>query len=311
MEDTLKAKFIGCMLGNALGDAIGELAFRIPGKTRLRNEIGQVETLRYTDDTAMALGVAESLAELGRIDSENLGRTFHRNYIKEPWRGYASGPPTIFSLVKMTGISYKDAAARLFHGMGSFGNGAAMRAAPVGLFYHRASELYEHAVASAEVTHAHPIARDGAAVQAFAVARATELKPGETFPLEAFADALHRFARTPEIRKKMLLVRDLAMDDAPVEEAARVLGQSVAMHESMPFALFAFLKRPHSFEECLFCAVLNGGDRDTLGAMACSVSGAYLGANALPPEWTRKLENRDLLERLALTLLKRSQSVHP
>jgi poly(ADP-ribose) glycohydrolase ARH3 len=74
------------------------------------------------------------------------------------------------------------------------------------------------------------------------------------------------------------------------------------MHESMPFAVYAFLRHPQSFEECLFCAILNGGDRDTLGAMACAASGAYLGIEAIPPTWREKIENRKHIEELASQL---------
>ena len=86
-------KYLGCMLGSALGDAIGELAFRFPEEGRLRAAISAAPVLRYTDDTAMAIGLAESLAEKGGLDPQHLGQTFHRHFTREPWRGYASGPP--------------------------------------------------------------------------------------------------------------------------------------------------------------------------------------------------------------------------
>ncbi|MBC8493124.1 MAG: ADP-ribosylglycohydrolase family protein [Chloroflexi bacterium] len=63
------------------------------------------------------------------------------------------------------------------------------------------------------------------------------------------------------------------------------------------------LCHPQSFEACLFCAILNGGDQDTLGAMACAVSGAYLGVEAIPRAWQEKLENRQHLEDLAIRLV--------
>jgi len=97
----------------------------------------------------------------------------------------------------------------------------------------------------------------------------------------------------------MVLVRALIAGDVPPPDAARRLGRSVAVHESMPFAVYAFLRHPQAFEECLFCAVLHGGDRDTLGAMACAVSGAYLGVEAIPPAWRAKIENRSHIEDLA------------
>jgi len=304
MRPDLKQKYLGAMVGSAVGDAIGELAFRFTAKNRLSAVVLQQETLVYTDDTAMAIGLAESILQKGEIDQQALGDTFCRNFYREPWRGYAAGPPTIFSLVRSHGMSYLEAAKTLFGGTGSLGNGAAMRIAPVGLFFHNSDHLYEAASASAEVTHSHPVGKDGAAVQAWAVARALALDPREKLPSESFAESLISFARTPEIQDKMRLVHKLIREDIPTEVAADSLGQSVAVDESLPFAIFSFLRYPHSFEECLFCAVLNGGDRDTLGAMACAISGAYLGIEAVPRPWRDKLENRTEIEHLASSLLK-------
>jgi poly(ADP-ribose) glycohydrolase ARH3 len=295
-------KFLGGMVGSALGDAIGEIAFRRPAKAELRAEIVRRDVLVYTDDTAMAIGLAESIAQVGGLDPQHLGDTFRANFQREPWRGYASGPPTVFSLVERRGMSYTEAARTLYGGQGSFGNGAAMRIAPVGLFFHDAPDLGEQARLSATVTHAHPIGVDGAIVQAWAVAQAVRLDPREPFPVEDFSQALLDVAQTPEMRTKMALVRILVAEHAPPPDAARRLGRSVAVHESLPFAIYAFLRHPSSFEECLLCAVLNGGDRDTLGAMACAVSGAYLGVEGIPQAWRDKLEHREHIERLATRL---------
>jgi poly(ADP-ribose) glycohydrolase ARH3 len=250
----------------------------------------------------MAIGLAESIAQVGGIDPQHVGDTFRANFKREPWRGYASGPPTIFSSVERYGVSYAEVARGLFGGQGSFGNGAAMRITPVGLFFHDAPDLYEKARQSASVTHTHPIGVDGAAVLARAVAQAVKLGPREPFPLDEFSRGLVDFARTPEVRDKMALVRTLIAEDVAPPDAANRLGRSVAVHESMPFAVYSFLRHPQSFEACLFCAVLHGGDRDTLGAMACGVSGAYLGVEAIPQAWRGKLENREHIEGLALEL---------
>jgi len=303
LESKFQSKFLGGMVGSALGDAIGELAFRGLDEAALRSGIARSDVLRYTDDTAMAIGLAESITQVGRLDPQHLGDTFRRNFNREPWRGYAAGPPTIFHLLDRQGMSYSEAARSLFGGQGSFGNGAAMRITPVGLFFHDAPDLYEQARASATVTHAHPIGVDGAAVLAMAIAQAVTLDPRQPFPLESFSQSLVDCARTPEIRDKMILVRTLMADGVPPAEAARQLGQSVAVHESMPFAVYAFLRHPGSFEACLFCAILHGGDRDTLGAMACAISGAYLGIEAIPQAWREKSENRQTIETLALQLV--------
>ena len=300
----LSSKFQGSMIGSALGDAVGEMAFQYPEERALQSAMDRTAVWRYTDDTAMAIGLAESLEEKGTLDPQHLGEVFRRNFLREPWRGYASGPPTIFSMVERQGISYTEAAQRLFGGQGSLGNGAAMRIAPLGLFFYNDTDLYRHAGTSARVTHAHPVGMDGAAVQALAVAMAVRLDPLDPFPLEKVGNALAGFSRTPEIRGKMELVLRLVSEEASPREAARRIGRSVAVHESMPFAVYAFLSNPHSFEECLFCAIMNGGDRDTLGAMAGAISGAFLGIGAIPTVWRERLENRSHLAGLASGLAK-------
>jgi poly(ADP-ribose) glycohydrolase ARH3 len=104
------------------------------------------------------------------------------------------------------------------------------------------------------------------------------------------------------MERKLERVQELMSKDAPPQRAAQELGQGVAVHRSLPFAIYSFLRCPDSFEDCLFCAVLNGGDRDTVGAIACAISGAYLGAEAIPQAWRGKLENRRRIEELAVAL---------
>jgi len=299
----LEAKFLGSMVGSALGDAIGEIAFRYPNKNALCRQLDSLKELCYTDDTAMSIGLAESLVEKADVDQQALGERFRENFNREPWRGYGPGPPRIFLMVERSHLSYLEAAKALFRGEGSFGNGAAMRAAPVGLFFRNSPHLYEKASLSASVTHAHPLGVDGAAVQAMAVSLAVMLNPEQKFSPEEFIKKLAGFARTLEMKEKLFAVQQALDADLAPSLASERLGRSVEVHESLPFALYSFLRHPNSFEDCLFCAVLNGGDRDTLGAMACAVSGAYLGVEAIPQEWRQKLENGSYIEAIARKLL--------
>jgi poly(ADP-ribose) glycohydrolase ARH3 len=298
----IKAKCLGAMVGSALGDAIGELAFHYTNREDLCIQLDRLREFRYTDDTAMSMGLAESILKKGDLNEQDLGETFKHNYQKEPWRGYGSGPPTVFSMVQRLGITYAEAARSLFGGAGSFGNGAAMRIVPVGLFFHDSPDLYVKACTSASVTHAHPLGMDGAAIQARAVSLAVRLDPEESFPLSEFVDALIDLARTREMEEKIRLVKTSMIANTPPSLAAEQLGRTVAVHESLPFAFYSFLRHPKLFEDCLFCATLNGGDRDTLGAMACGISGAYLGIEAINQSWRHKLENRSYIEDLALRL---------
>jgi poly(ADP-ribose) glycohydrolase ARH3 len=134
MKD-LRSKFLGSLVGAALGDAIG--VSREGHRMAARKEVGQIarieHALRYTDDTHMTIGVAESLVENRGFDGANMAERFADNYAKEPWRGYGPGPPRVFWLLRQ-GEAWDKAASRVYPG-GSFGNGAAMRVAPVGLLF--------------------------------------------------------------------------------------------------------------------------------------------------------------------------------
>ena len=185
-----------------------------------------------------------------------------------------------------------------------------MRVAPVGLFYADSTELDEIARASAEVTHAHPLGQDGAAVQAAAVAQATSLDSSDPFSRDRFCEKLMKVTRTTEMRTKIGLALELAKSEVRSDQAADELGQSITVHESQPFALFAFLRHPNSYKDCVMTAVLNGSDCDTLGAMSGAIAGAYLGAEMLPSDWAAKLENRSYIAAFArrLSALRRAAS---
>lgn len=299
----LPTKFLGAMIGSGLGDALGELAFGYGTKKQLLAAISARGVLPYTDDTAMALALAESLTDFGDLDEERLGRTFHEHFTREPWRGYGPGPPAIFARVAATGVSYTEAAQALYDGQGSFGNGAAMRIAPLALHFFDSQQLYHKAEQSARITHAHPVGIDGAAVQARAIALAMAWQSGKAVQAGPFVQNLVNFARTASITAKLEKVLQLIEADAAPAEAVADLGISVAVHESMPFSLYCFLRHPGCYEDCLLCAILNGGDRDTMGAMAGAISGAHLGAAAIPAVWQSKLENHRHIEALARRLV--------
>jgi poly(ADP-ribose) glycohydrolase ARH3 len=306
MTIDIHAKFQGAMLGSALGDAIGELAFRFNERDRLLSEVDGSAKLVYTDDTAMAIALAESLVEVGDVDQHHLGDSFYQHYLKEPWRGYGAGPPQVFAIVEEEDIEYQAAARRLYDGKGSMGNGAAMRIAPLGIFYYASDSLYDKAQASAQVTHTHPIGIDGAAVQAAAIAQTIGLNYQRPFSPQTFVEKLAALARTTEFKGSLARIPQLIEQDIDAAEAAASLGGGIAAHESVPFALYSFLKHPHSFLETVLCSVLNGGDRDTMGAMAGALCGGYLGVEAIPPEWRQKLENNQHIETLARELAARA-----
>ncbi|MEA3489238.1 MAG: ADP-ribosylglycohydrolase family protein [Candidatus Omnitrophota bacterium] len=301
-KKTMRSRFVGGMVGSALGDAIGELAFRNRDRKKLLKVVEEEPLLRYTDDMAMAIGIAEVICEKGDVTPGAVGGRFKENYEKEPWRGYGPGPPRVFSLVDK-GHTFEEAAGMLFGGEGSFGNGAAMRITPVGLFFHDSGSLVEKVRITAKVTHAHPLGQDGAVVLAGAIAEAVGQDPDEPFRLKDFCDKLASVTVTSEFIRKIFKVYDLSIDaEVQLSQAAEILGTDVTALGSVPFSIFCFLRNRGSFKECLLDAVLAGGDRDTIGAMACAVSGAYLGEKDLPAKWTDKLENFSYIKDLAIKM---------
>ncbi len=173
---SLLQRFEGALLGGAIADALGGRFEARPAdsiRSQYPTPLALVENttgeLWYTDDTQMTLGVAECLIECGRIDEPTLCRRFVANYV--PSRGYGRGTRVIIEAMEDQG-DYQAVATSYFPD-GSFGNGAAMRVAPVGLFFHDHPErLLEAARLSALPTHSHPLAIDSARLQALAVALA-------------------------------------------------------------------------------------------------------------------------------------------
>ncbi|MFP4641025.1 MAG: ADP-ribosylglycohydrolase family protein [Dehalococcoidia bacterium] len=82
----------------------------------------------------MMIGIAQSLIQCKGFDGEHMAWQFMENFSKEPFRGYGPGPPRIFRMIK-DGVPWGEASERIYRG-GSYGNGGAMRIAPVGLLYH-------------------------------------------------------------------------------------------------------------------------------------------------------------------------------
>jgi len=298
-EGKLKSKFLGCLVGTAIGDALG--AGR-EGRGMSRSEdivslAEKLEQLIYTDDTHMTIGIAESLIENKGFDGEHMAQTFIKNYDAEPWRGYGPGPPIIFGMIK-SGKEWYSAADRLYRG-GSFGNGSAMRVAPVGLRYSRNLEkLRKIAYQSSSITHSHELGKEGAALQACAVALALNTPSDEDIDREAFLSSLQNFIQDQLYKGKVAQIRGLLGEQDKAKVVA-VLGNGIEASRSVPTAIYCFLRQLQSYKDTVIYAISLGGDTDTIAAMAGAISGAYLGIEAIPSEWWAKLENRVYIETLA------------
>ncbi len=297
-----RLKFLGALVGTAVGDAVGaEFEGRHSAEPEaIKAVANQREVLVYTDDTHMMIGMAESLVSRRGFDGEHMALTFVRNYEREPWRGYGPGPPRVFRMIK-AGDSWDKASQKVYPG-GSFGNGSAMRIAPVGVFYHNdPAMLKEVAYQSSCITHSHELGKEGAALQAGAIALAMHLEPAAAFDKKRFLQGLSQFVHHEIYKKKLELVR-LLLAQTNKARVVSELGNGIEAFESVPTAIYAFLSHDRSFEEAILFAVSLGGDTDTIAAMTGAISGAYLGVDAIPDRWRSKLENRAYIEGLALAL---------
>lgn len=304
-QTKLKSKFLGGMIGSALGDCIGELAFRFGDKDHLITKIKGMDTIRYTDDTAMAIGLAETIISTnGNWTSQELGENFHKNFNKEPYRGYGSGPPQIFRSVENSNKKYKKVASQLFGGEGSYGNGASMRIAPLGIFYYDKTNIYKIAKKSAIATHTHPLGIDAAAILAKLLSLVVPKEFGELTDQQKIIliDSLIDFSQRDKYKQILEQVKELIQQRASLNKAEKIIGSGVLSYTSVPFSIFAFLYHPSSYRENLINTVLLSRDKDTVGAMVGALLGSYLGIEAIPDEWIQKLENKNYIENLSQKL---------
>ena len=270
-------RFRGALVGLAAGDALGTtVEFKPPGTFPPVTDIAGggpfgLPAGAWTDDTSMALCLAESLVECGGFDAVDQLRRYVRWYRDGHWsstgRCFDIGNATRAALERFerTGEPYPGDAAP-----DAAGNGPIMKLAPVAMaFAPDEDAAAQHAALSCRTTHG---AREA-------------------------VEATQRFAR--------LLVRALSgapkadLLDAPVTTRPRGTGYIV---ESLEAALWAFAAHD-DFEAGALAAVNLGDDADTTGAVYGQLAGAHYGADAIPERWRRTLVRHDEIVAMADRLL--------
>lgn len=297
-------RFSGTLLGVAIGDALGAT---FEGHSQVAtDEVAQLAAdsrpLCYTDDTHMTLGLAESLVARGGFDGEHLARTFARYFEEQPWRGYGPGPQRVFAMLR-EGVPWEMASAALYGGLGSLGNGAAMRVAPAALFaYDDLERVASLARQTARITHAHELGLEGAVLQACAIARLLQLPRGAPLDVPDFLETLWHLVGSARYRQQLDALREL-LPGGSLEEVIIRLGHGVAAHEAVPTALYAFLRYRDDAAVAVTFAIGLGGDTDTIASMAGALAGAHLGEEAFPASWRARVEDAPRLRELASHLL--------
>ncbi|MDX2591844.1 ADP-ribosylglycohydrolase family protein [Streptomyces sp. WI03-4A] len=277
---------LASLRGLAVADALGSQFF-VPANYPLlkRRELPE-GAWQWTDDTEMACSVVAVLATHQRLDQDALARSFADHHDFD--RGYGPAVNRLLRLVR-EGQDWRELAAGLFNGQGSWGNGAAMRIAPLGAWYADDPEQATHqAEISAYPTHQHREAVVGA--MAVAAAAALAAAPDGPPSPEALLDGVIALVPKSAVGAGLRRARDmLDYGDAGTVAAVLGCGRRTSAHDTVPFALWSAARSLGDYEKAFWTTAQVGGDVDT----NCAIVGGVLAsgkAGPPPAPWLERTE---------------------
>jgi len=278
--------------GLSVGDAFGE-RIMISRDTAIlfRSRTPPDPPWRYTDDTEMALSLVHVLLRKGRVDQDMLALSFAEHF--DPTRGYGLAMYGLFDRIR-NGESWRVVAGELFGGGGSFGNGSAMRVAPLGAYFADDMEMVvEQARLSAEVTHAHREAAAGAIAVAVAAALATRARiTGDSMTAEELMGRVLEHLPQSIVRDG-IRVAEMLPGGTATSEAVEILGNGsqVICQDTVPFTVWNAAHHLGSFTDALWATASGGGDVDTTCAIVGGIVSCYTGLDGIPHEWLSATED--------------------
>ncbi|ALB63958.1 NrtR-regulated ADP-ribosyl-glycohydrolase DraG [Cronobacter condimenti 1330] len=337
----LRARFRGCLLGGAVGDALGgpveflslsEIITRYgaPGVKDYEHAWGGKG--KITDDTQMTLFTAEGLLRAWtRASVRGIGPAFTsvtaHAYLRWLLTQGERNRHDLLDTASLSGWLIRHEA--LFHPrapgatcltalreMRAFGEparnhskgcGGVMRVGPVGLFYVRYPEqdglqaAFDTGCQLAALTHGHPTGYLTGGVLAALIFQLVKDVPLET-ALDGAVALLVRAPGHDETRRVLERARELAGSPRSAEEPVSALGEGWVAEEALAIAVYCAL-RARSFEEGVLMAVNHSGDSDSTGAIAGNLLGAMYGLTAIPEHWQTRLELNAVIQEMADDLL--------
>ncbi|WP_200551100.1 ADP-ribosylglycohydrolase family protein [Kosakonia sp. LAM2021] len=296
----LLARYQGCLLGLAAGDAVGTTV-EFSAKDSFPPVTGMVgggpfhlQAGQWTDDTSMALCLAESLVTCNGFDAKD-----QMNRYLNWWKwGYLSATGHCFDI----GMTVASALQKFANDGEPFagssnprtaGNGSLMRLAPVVLwFFPDQAQVLEYAEASSRTTHAAP--------EALASCRLFAQQLMNALQGKSKRETLTDIAQLPEQEN----LRHIAEGRYLQKTRAEIFGTGYCV-QSLEAALWCFAKG-NDFEETILLATNLGDDADTTAAIAGQLAGAFYGVNGIPQTWRDKLWQYEDIDTLARKLLAKS-----
>lgn len=330
----VKERFLGCLLGGAVGDALGA-PVEFLKDTEIRRLFGPKGITGYgpaygrlgaiTDDTQMTLFTAEGLLRAWvrgclRGITTYRGVTAHA-YLRwlqtqgeRPSRSIKLDAQETGWLFQQRGLHQRRAPGNTclaaLRAMKSFGDparndskgcGGVMRMAPVGLFAWRAKwppeETFRLGTELAALTHGHPTGSLTAGVLAVLI---LALTGGAELPdaLAAAKECLRTHRGHEETLRALEGAEELAASGRPNGEAIAALGLGWIAEEALAIAVYCALVS-RDFREGIVLAVNHDGDSDSTGSIAGNLLGTIHGVQPIPPEWLEPLELRDVITEVA------------
>ncbi|MEW6226556.1 MAG: ADP-ribosylglycohydrolase family protein [Bacillota bacterium] len=317
----------GCLMGVAVGDAMG-MPSALMTPEEIRRQIGCIDRFlpapnghfihdglpagSTTDDTAQTLAVARAIiADKGKVVPETVAREILA--WAESVGALEEGSPVLGPDSLRALRLFRDGIPPVEAGKFGEANGAAMRISPVGIIH--PGEL-ARVVADTELcclpTHGTSVAISGAAAVGCAIASALagassieEIVKAAVRGAELGA-GLGRIVAAPSVARRIEWAVDMALahhDEARVcLDLYELVGTSVATSETVPAAVALFVLAEGDPMKTAVLAANMGGDCDTLGAIACSISGAYAGITAFPKEVLSVIERVNCLNLVDVAL---------
>ena len=276
-----KDKSLGCLLGLAIGDALG-MSTESKSKELIKEEFGLVTDYQkgylpagsYTDDTQQAIILIESLLKNVGFNKEN----YSRDIVTKTDFSRGIGP----SLLKFirSHLSDKKQNNNINNNKIYPSNGLAMKIAPVALFYHNNPENINQTIEQiASLTHKHSASLAGGIAIAQSVNYVLN-KDVNIFNNKNFLD---------------YVVNQTKIYDAPLADMIKnkeiIEDNSCSVYSTVPQSIHTFIENPN-FEKGIIKLINSGGDTDTKAAMFGAISGSYNGFRKIPKRWIEGLENK-------------------
>jgi ADP-ribosylglycohydrolase len=308
----LRAAFRGCILGHAIGDALGApVEFMSAAEIRLRFGQFGVDDMQpwgghpkgtYTDDTQMMRATAVGMLRAFNCEVINKRHCDATEFVYDrylEWRttqefeSERRGPgDTCLTALASGRMGTVDDPIN-----DSKGAGGIMRVAPAALAY-LPDRAFEGGADFAAVTHGHPSGWLAAGFYADVLSRVVRGRDLQDAVRES-RELLIAYEDFDETLESVDRAVELFIADETIDEGIEVLGEGWVAEEALGIALFCALNFPEDFAEGVLASVNHGGDSDTTGALTGALLGATLGVESIPGSWTRRVEDSQALTMLA------------